>query len=109
MRGLSVVAGVLLAGAVAPAAQVVQQSQRFDDRIDVKRIVIDVRVLDGAGNAMPGLGVGDFDVDVDAQPARVDSVIWTGTAMSRASQRVSGSRTDDQDHPATTGRLIVFL
>jgi hypothetical protein len=43
---------------------------RFNDRVDVARIVVDARALDGTGRAIPGLTARDFAVKIAGRPAR---------------------------------------
>ena len=52
-------------------AQTPPQPQ-FTDRVEVARVVVDVRALDGMGNAIEGLTTDDFAVKIDGKPARVE-------------------------------------
>jgi VWFA-related protein len=88
----------LLAAATAAAQQV-----RFKDRVDVERVVVDVRVLDGRGRAIEGLTALDFRVKVDGRAVPVESVQWLPAA---------GGATSSQEPlavPAPSGRLVVFF
>jgi len=48
----------------------------FYDRMDVRRVALDVRVIDGLGNPVGNLGPESFRVRIDGAPARVESVDW---------------------------------
>jgi VWFA-related protein len=80
----------------------------FVERVDVSRVLIDARVLDDRGHAVPGLGPGDFIVTIDGDPVRVESVEWIGGGEGD----VDGAVTDICEGTATRqsdGRLIVVL
>jgi VWFA-related protein len=87
-----------------------QQPQRFEERVEVARIIIDARVLDDRGNPVPGLTRDDFKVRIDGRILRVETATWVGgrdTGLEaaptvRTPQREAGV-------PITQGRLIVFL
>jgi VWFA-related protein len=86
----------------APAAGQV----RLEERVDVVRLVVDVRALDPGGAPIRGLGPDDFRVWLDGRPARIESVIWTGSPVHAA---------DDETAPSaaaagtTPGRRLVFF
>lgn len=69
--------------ALGPAASRAQSrpsqahdAQTFRERVDVSRVLVDVRVLDSAGHAIEGLGQADFSVTIDDATAPVESVEW---------------------------------
>lgn len=86
-----------------------EQRPRYQERVEVARVIIDARVLDGHGRAITGLETDDFEVRIGGKPARVESALWVGG--------------DDDAVPAGTGdgapmaplletppgRLLVFL
>jgi VWFA-related protein len=93
----------------APAA-----AQRpFVERVEVSRVLIDARVLDDRGHAIPDLGPADFTVDIDGDPVRVESIEWIEGREPDAEDVV----TDADDEGArgraagrqSEGRLIVLL
>jgi VWFA-related protein len=53
-----------------------QDSRRYVERVEVSRILVDARVMDGKGTPLTGLGVDDFAVRVGGKPARVETVEW---------------------------------
>ncbi len=52
------------------------QAPQFKETVEVERVLIDVRVVDGAGRAVPGLAMNDFRVEIDGRPATLESVHW---------------------------------
>lgn len=57
------------------------------------RVVVDVRVLDGQGRPVTGLGPSDFRVRIGGRPARVESAYWVGGD-------------DDRSAPAGPGGVV---
>lgn len=86
-------------------AQTPQQPQ-FTDRLDVARLVVDVRALDGMGRAIPDLASEDFAVRINGRPARVESATWVG-AGAVSPEPAGGGAFPDGVIPH--GRLIVLL
>ena len=68
-------AAMLFSAAVGHAAQ---QQPVVIERIDVSRVLIDVRVLGGEGEPMEGLGPDDFEVRIGGEPVDVESAQWLG-------------------------------
>ena len=64
---------VLLAAVSAARAQVPQVTER----VEVSRVVVDLHVLDHAGQPIRGLSETDFRVRVDGQPVTIESLRWT--------------------------------
>lgn len=91
---------------------------RFEDAVDVERVVIDARVVDGEGRPVLGLGPRDFRVRVDGREVAVESVEWI-PAHEPAAVAVSedGGVTVTADPaktlaaalPESEGRLIVLF
>jgi VWFA-related protein len=77
------------------------QQPRHVERVDVSRLVVDVRVVDDAGAPVLDLGVDDFKIRIDGRPARIESVRWVGKGGTHATLPDTGAE--------PTGRLIVFL
>ena len=110
-----VVALALLAWSPAVAAA----QAPFVERVDVSRVLIDARVLDDHGKAVPALGPEDFIVNIDGKRVHVESVEWIEGGERDAEDVVAdpddeGSRTSEgsQTRAATRqsdGRLIVVL
>lgn len=99
----ALVLGVVLAhGQEKPAP-------RYTERVDVERVLVDVRVLDSKGGAVVGLVADDFSVKIGGKPVPIESAMWVGGATSD-----SGSATETVERPPATddgpqGRLIIFL
>jgi len=102
------VAVIALSGAVTHGRQL--QAPRYVERVDVERVLVDVRVLDSAGQPVLGLGVADFKVKIGGKPVAVQSITWVGGADSNDGtvrpQAVDLRESTGNDVP---GRLIVFL
>ena len=96
LRTLFTVAVSALCLAV-PAHALAQQSGRYVERVEVSRVVIDVRVVDASGQPIRDLDADRFTVEIDGKPARVESVQWITGDVPPVSDTVS---TD----PVTTPR-----
>jgi VWFA-related protein len=82
-----------------------QDPPRYTEKVDVARVLLDVRAIDPRGRPLLGLGPGDFEVRIGGRVARVESV-----------QHISGepaatleAMPTAQPRPPTHGRLVVFL
>jgi hypothetical protein len=76
------------------------QQPRFREHVDVRRLLIDVRVLDDRGRAVLGLDAGDFRVRIDGRPAR--GALLSGRHKRRPS--LAGGRPSDRG--AGYGRVL---
>src|SRR3954462_1244373 len=79
-------AALAIALSMAPALPTVTQTQEpkpFTDRVDVERVLLDVRVTDGRGQPLEDLAKADFVVRIDGKPARVESATWVTGALRR--------------------------
>jgi VWFA-related protein len=99
---------LLLLGTCALTFAQAPQQPRFTDRVDVPRIVVDVRALDSMGRAIPGLAAEDFAVKFGGQSARVESATWVGAA-SGESPAAEPAALGFPEGAVPRGRLIVFL
>jgi VWFA-related protein len=108
MRVIVCFAALALLGSTIAGAQDAQQGGRFVERVEVRRVIVDVRVLDDTGQPVMGLEPDDFEVHIDGERARVDSLSWTGAGDIVAAEpsRSSAGGTGERPPP---GRLIVFL
>jgi VWFA-related protein len=82
-----------------------QDPPRFTEKVDVTRILLDVRAIDPRGRSLLGLEPADFEVRIDGRIARVESV-----------QHITGEPVATPPRTSTTqrgyaadGRLVVFL
>jgi VWFA-related protein len=94
-----------------------QQRPSYTERVEVTRLLLDVRVLDDRGQPVRGLTADDFTVKVGGQVARVESALWVGDEGETASlspgrpqeSEPAAAGADVHGSPAGQGRLIVFL
>jgi VWFA-related protein len=92
----------------------------LEESVEVGRVLIDVRAVDGSGQALEGLVAEDFEVLIDGVPADVLSVDWfpAGPASSEiiadespppaAGETPVDPIVEESERPYG-GRLIVFL
>jgi VWFA-related protein len=97
--------GALLLLTVLGVRATAQDPPRFTDKVEVARILLDVRVIDPRGRPLLGLEPANFEVKIDGKVARVESV-----------QHISGeapagpaTTQSTQLQQAMAGRLVVFL
>ena len=72
LRGKRLACALIVLGAVIAAAAAAGQTFRF--RAAATRVIVDVLVLDGDGNPVPGLSPGDFELFEDGEEQRVASL-----------------------------------
>jgi VWFA-related protein len=98
---------LLAAGAVAD-----ERPRQLLPGVEVSRVVIDARILDGRGRPVLGLKPEDFRVEVDGQPVVLDSVDWVGGEESREPSADPDEPVvvlpDDEERPVN-GNFTVFL
>ena len=85
-----------------------QDPPRFTEKVDVARILLDVRAIDPRGRPLLGLEPADFDVRIDGRVARVESVQHVTGAPAAPPATTAAHRTRALQE-ATNGRLVVFL
>jgi VWFA-related protein len=110
-RRAAVAAGCLLGLVSGTHAQEVDPP-RFEGQLDVVRLLVDVRVLDRAGNLVPDLSADDFTVEIDGEPAVVEAVDWfaeTSRATDVARPWIEPAPSADGPPPPMPGRLVVVL
>ena len=93
----------------ATASVSLAQQPQFTDRVDVTRVIVDARPLDGTGRAIPGLTAEDFSVSMGGKPARVESATWVGAGTEAPRLVVEADSAASADSSIPHGRLIVFL
>jgi VWFA-related protein len=93
------------------AILVAQDRPQYTERVDVARVLVDARVIDGRGHPVAGLTAEHFQVRIDGRPARIESVQWVAGAL--AETEMAGDPLDSflktPTGPASQGRLVVFL
>ena len=70
-----VTAALALSVAAGVAAQ---QQPGLVERVDVSRVLIDVRVIGDEGEPVAGLEPDDFEVRIGGEPVEVESALWLG-------------------------------
>jgi VWFA-related protein len=70
MKHMIIVLGALLAALPLAA----QEEPRFEERVDVNLVQLDVTVTDTKGNQILGLEKGDFIVTENGEPVSIDSI-----------------------------------
>ena len=103
-----------LGAAILPAQS---QERRFDDRVEVSEVLLDVVVTDRAGNVVAGLDSDDFLIEVggkalDVRSASFHTTYYTGNTALRAENEVPASRYfvfffHDQRRAATIGNRLL--
>jgi VWFA-related protein len=95
---------------LAASAAAAPQQPRFEEKVEVSRVVVDARVLDSRGRPILGLGPEDLRLTVDGKPVPLESARWVpaapGADEGGAGPEAQGARTSAADDP---GRLIVLL
>ena len=96
--------------AAVPVTVAGQDPPRFTDKVDVARILLDVRVIDPRGRPLPGLDPAAFEVRIDGRPARVESVQHvTGAPSVPPGPPTPTPTPGSEPQLAPPGRLVVFL
>ena len=70
----------LTATAVSASGQA-PGAKPYTERVDVHRVLLDVRVTDGLGQPLEDLRKTDFVVRIDGKPAPVESAAWVTGAL----------------------------
>lgn len=99
--------GLLVLGAAALLFR--GQDARFKERVDVERVLLDARVLDGRGEPKLDLKPADFRVKVDGRPVPVESAFWVDATAPYAEGLSPEDAAPLRTDPAPPGRLIVFF
>src|SRR4051794_31607154 len=82
----------------------------YTERVDVQRVLLDVRVTDGLGQPIEALTTTDFVVRIDGKPVTVESAAWvTGALRSEGFYTTASGSRVATPVPTVEGRLIVFL
>jgi VWFA-related protein len=113
ISGLLVFFVAVASAAPSPFAPVSSdEPKRFLESVTAERIVVDVRVIENAGDPVAGLGAQDFSLRVDGKPAPIESVEWisAGTPPAGAAPGETPPFAEPSaGAPALAGRLIVLF
>ena len=100
----------LVAATAGAASGQVADAKPYTERVDVHRVLLDVRVTDGVGQPLEDLTKTDFVVRIDGKPARVESAAWvTGALRSGEADAAPAGLPVDATMSTIEGRLVVFL
>ena len=106
-HGSLAIAMVSVAAGAASAQEPVPKP--FAERVDVHRVLLDVRVTDGRGEPIENLAATDFVVRIDGKPVRVESASWVTGALRSEGFLASPATTAVPTTRPVEGRLVVFL
>lgn len=100
----------LVAACAALAADPLPAQQaRFGERVEVERVLVDVRVVDAWGRPVLGLAPADFRVSLGGALAPLESVHWISGATPYAEGLVPAVAAATRAPAVPPGRLIVLL
>ena len=86
-----------------------QERPQYVERVDVARVLVDVRALDTRNQPLLGLTPENFQVKIDGKPARIESLQWvTGALLEGEASSVTLTSAQNAP-PLAEGRLVVFL
>ena len=100
----------LVTAAAGSASGQAPGAKPYTERVDVHRVLLDVRVTDGLGQPIEALTKADFVVRIDGKPVPVESAAWvTGALRTEGFMTTPAASPVATTLPAVEGRLIVFL
>src|SRR5215213_11342573 len=90
---LAFAASCLAPALVAQSAQTDQEQQpqgQFEEKVDVKEVLLDVLVTDRQGNVIVGLDKNDFQVSEDGKPVELTGItFYSNRRLVQASQELA--------------------
>jgi VWFA-related protein len=86
-----------------------EQMPQFTDRVEVSRVLMDVRIVDDKGAPLMGLSPDDVRVSVDGKPATVESLKWISGSTPYAEGLTPAQAAGTGGPVAPAGRLLVFF
>ena len=100
-------AAALAALLLLAAGESAAQPQPIVERVEVARVVIDVRVVDDDAQPILGLMPEDFEVRIDGEPVRVESAFWVGSEEAGAAvvEGVRAAGATDSREPESSGSI----
>jgi VWFA-related protein len=94
--------------AAAPPRAAAQELPRFGGSVEVRRILLEVRVVDAGGEPVAGLTADEFEVSIGGRRVAIESVIFVPTSTAAAGEPSEG-RTAGPSVVALEPRLVVVL
>jgi VWFA-related protein len=79
----------------------------FDTKAEL--VLIDVNVIDRDARPVPTLTVDDFELQVNGQPRKIDSLQFVSTTPTNATPTTARESAFSSNEMATTGRLLLFV
>lgn len=106
--GRATVAGLATASLAAQTPST--QRPGYVERVEVARVIVDVRVTDGRGQPIRDLGPAHFRARIDGEPVGIEAVRWESGQVDLAPPIKARETTDEPaSESAAAGRLIVFF
>jgi VWFA-related protein len=90
------------------AAHADEPQIKRQESVAVDRVVVDVRVLDGGGRAIPGLSTEQFALEVDGREVAIESVRWVDDTGDRAAA-LPAEADEGEAPPPVPDRLLLLL
>ncbi len=99
----------LLARGQTPAQQQQPQLPRPTFETKTELVLIDVNVIDRDARPVPTLTADDFELQVNGQPRKIDSLQFVSTVPANATPTTARESAFSSNEMATTGRLLLFV
>jgi VWFA-related protein len=84
-----------------------QDPPRYVEKVDVARVLVDARVVDGRARPLLGLTSANFQVKIDGKVARIESTQWVTGAL--LENEIATEPARGESIRSAEGRLVVFL
>ena len=91
--------------AAPPAPQVPRPS--FETKAEI--VLVDVNVVDRDARPVPTLTPADFELEVNGQPRKIESVQFISTVPTNVTPATPRESAYTSNESATTGRLLLFV
>jgi VWFA-related protein len=86
-----------------------QEDVHVREHVDVRRVLVDARVVDSRGDPIEGLTQDDFRVVIDGKPAQLESAEWISDTHPYAEGLTPEQAAATGGVPGLPGRLVVFF
>jgi VWFA-related protein len=107
--GIIVVAGSLAVNAQQPTTPAPQQVPRPSFETKAEIVLVDVNVVDREAKPVPTLTPDYFELEVNGQPRKIESVQFISTAPTNTSSATPREAAYTSNESETTGRLLLFV
>ena len=92
-----------------PQAPATPQVPRPSFETKAEIVLVDVNVVDRDARPVPTLTPADFELEVNGQPRKIDSVQFISTTPTNTSAATPRESAYTSNESATTGRLLLFV